>query len=357
MSKLHAGRVLGAVLLSTAIPAISPTTAAASTVFVGPSDAFPGDIAVRYVADAGEANRVTVTDVSIDLVDIRDPGATITVGSGCTSLSPHRARCSYPDGTLEVDLGDGDDFLSLSRTFEAFLTRLRGGDGDDTIVAGRTDFSSERLLGGRGNDTLRGREGRDLLNGGPGADRLSGGTSASCGTAGTCIPDGDTVTYAGRTNDVFADTDGVADDGEKLEGDLIRRDIERIVGGDGDDKLVGTTVAKGSLELKTFLVGTTLFGRGGNDVLRGGRRANLLIGGRGDDLLRGMRAQDRLIGRRGNDRLFGGRGRDLVRGSGGHDVLLARDRRADRINGGHGRDRARIDSGLDRVRRVERILP
>ncbi len=89
--------------------------AAASTVFLAPSDAFPQQDAVKYVADSGEANRVTIASVDEPsaALEITDAGATIRAGSGCTSLAPNRARCSYPaPAVLEADLADGDDSLS-----------------------------------------------------------------------------------------------------------------------------------------------------------------------------------------------------------------------------------------------------
>jgi Ca2+-binding RTX toxin-like protein len=212
-------------------------SAIAATALVGPSTAFPGETAFMYIAGAGEANSVTITLNSTTAFDLEivDPGATISVGSGCTSVDPHTARCSsyqlYEDA-LEVDLGDGDDFLSLSFQDDSTTASFHGGDGNETIRggSGRED-SLEYLFGDAGDDVLSGREGVDVLDGGLGADILGGGSSVECQPAGLCLPDIDTVTYATRTNDVFADADGVADDGEALEGDLIRGNIEHIIGG------------------------------------------------------------------------------------------------------------------------------
>jgi Ca2+-binding RTX toxin-like protein len=343
----------------------------AATALVGPSTAFPAETAFIYVADAGETNSVTIRLTSSPTFDLEivDPGATISVGSGCTSVDPHTARCSsyelYQDA-LEIDLGDGDDRLLVAFTNDATAGSFHGGDGNDAIEGGSGEDSGEYLFGDAGNDILRGGGGVDYLDGGLGADILNGGSSVSCGLAQVCRPSIDTVTYATRTNDVFADADGLADDGETLEGDLIRRNIEHIVGGSGNDVLSGSVTMGGSIEGKRYLTGTWLEGGLGNDSLFGGRASDNLFGGPGSDLIRGRgrndslqggRGNDRLIGGRGSDWLKGGRGFDLLRGNAGSDRLLARDGRADRVYGGYGLDKARIDSGLDHLRGIEIILP
>jgi Ca2+-binding RTX toxin-like protein len=333
----------------------------AATAFVGAGDRFaPGEV-LWYIADHGEVNRVMIETIDFDEgeVEITDTGATISPGAGCTSLASTRVRCLVSLGrrgepTVEVKLGDGDDFLEAGSLNGVF----RGGGGNDTIVGSQGGVGFfEYLFGGAGNDRLRGRAGSDVLKGGLGADVLSGGSSEDCGPD-ICSQMTDTVTYAGRTNGVVADADGLADDGEPGEGDLIRRNVEDIVGGGGDDVLTAST-SRGSTRtepFETIIFGSTLLGRGGNDLLRGRRGQDNLVGQSGNDVLRGRGAGDWLFGRGGNDRLIGGRGQDDFRSGGGRDRLLARDGRQDRVNGGFGFDQARIDSGLDRVRRVERIL-
>lgn len=347
-----------AVALGVAISLCTAGPASAATAFVGPSPTFPGTDVTQFVADPGETNDVTVEEVFGPLsLEITDPGATISAGTGCTSVDPHTVRCSYGlDLGAEFDLGDGNDSLLVDAN-DISDGVYRAGDGNDTIVAANIPDSFDYLFGGPGNDILRGRAGDDVLDGGLGADTLSGGTSLKSFTAGFQPPDRDRVTYATRTSDVFADTDGLADDGELLEGDLIRRDIEEIVGGSGNDILVGKTATRGLTERGPFFVGTTLFGGPGDDILRGGRRRNLLRGGGGNDTLRGLAGRDALQGLGGDDRLRGGQGRDLLQAGPGHDLLLARDGRVDDVNGGTGQDSAQIDRALDRLRRVEMLLP
>jgi Ca2+-binding RTX toxin-like protein len=351
--KRASGLVFLIPLLAVGIGLLHTATAAAATAVVEPSETFFGQNTLRYIADPGETNTVTMTPAAPE-VEITDAGATITAGAGCTSLDPNTVRCEHEIGWIEVLLGDGDDVLTLSRVrLEGAV--FRGQDGNDTLVTGGGSGSLERLFGGPGNDTLRGRRGSDFLNGGPGADILSGGTSVDYGGLRIFTPSIDTVTYEGRTSDVFADPDGVADDGEAGEGDMLEDDVEQLVGGSGNDVLVGIT-AEGRIGGEKRLFGSQLYGRRGNDILRGARAGDLLIGGRGQDDLRGNRGQDRVKGGRGNDRLVGGAGRDAIGGGDGRDLLLARDGRADGVNGGSGNDSARIDVDLDRLRRVETIL-
>ena len=90
----------------------------------------------------------------------------------------------------------------------------------------------------------------------------------------------------------------------------------------------------------------TYHGRGGADLLRGGRGNDRLYGGAGEDHLIGEYGNDRLQGGRGsdfldggpgNDRLSGGMGSDWLRGGPGDDVL----------RGGAGSDFMAGDGGRD----------
>lgn len=119
--------------------------------------------------------------------------------------------------------GDENDLLTISSRLDYRGGRLSGGSGDDTMRGNDIPGTRERLLGGSGDDALFGRGGTDLLDGGPGADDMSGGRSREALTAGICLPDLDTVTYASRTKRVHATADGFAeDDGQIRENDFDR---------------------------------------------------------------------------------------------------------------------------------------
>jgi Ca2+-binding RTX toxin-like protein len=265
-----------------------------------------------------------------------------------------------------------------------------------------------------GSDRLEGRGEWDRLDGGPGADVLVGGSGR------------DVVGYAFRTRPVSADLDGLADDGEAGEGDRVARDVEDLWGGSANDRLTGDdrgNLLVGGLGADVLRTGAsrgiwetvhadefrcsgsagggdvvvagrgepTVFGCGGDDIIRlgpgsgdveGGPGRDRIFGGPGGDGLRGNRGSDVIFGRggrefvdggSGDDRLVGGAGDDHVEGSygddavfggpgrdrlfgdrefgggRGDDVLYACDGERDRLSGGRGRDRARTDR-LDRVR-------
>ena len=89
-----------------------------------------------------------------------------------------------------------------------------------------------------------------------------------------------------------------------------------IVGTNGPDTLVGGPNTE------------EIFGRDGDDVLRGGGGANapnsfeFLVGEGGNDQLFGEDGTDALFGRVGNDTLDGGAGTDVIFGEEGNDRIL-----------------------------------
>jgi len=99
-------------------------------------------------------------------------------------------------------------------------------------------------------------------------------------------------------------------------------------GGSGDDVMTAPRGAEADLD-----------GNGGDDVITGSRRA---------DLLRGDAGNDRILGGAGADNLTGGSGRDRVEGGSGRDFIKVRDMARDSVNCGSGRDRVNTDR-RDRV--------
>ena len=176
------------------------------------------------------------------------------------------------------------------------------------------------ITGTSGNDTIVGTPGDDVIAGLGGNDTIDGGGGADiiCGGDGS-----DTVTYASHQGDVAADLDGSAgDDGSGEDGpagarDTIAGDVENLIGGHGDDVLVGTSAAN-------VLTGgpgdDTLRGREGNDTLNGGTGEDALSGGDGNDTLNGGTSDDVLTGGEGADTLEGGLDGDVMRGGPGIDT-------------------------------------
>jgi Ca2+-binding RTX toxin-like protein len=115
----------------------------------------------------------------------------------CASPSPDDGTTIICPGEgvrrILVSLGKGDDRLAILDIPAATRVQVRGGDGNDTVIAGAANTmrfgvsgesgadtlkgtgASDLLLGGPGPDRLRGLRGGDELDGGPGRDRGSGG--------------------------------------------------------------------------------------------------------------------------------------------------------------------------------------
>lgn len=170
------------------------------------------------------------------------------------------------DGKDVYDGGDGIDTLDFSALSGATRLNMKDGEarhGQDTISG------FENVIGGAGNDVLRGNSADNALTGNAGDDTLVG-------------VDGDDVLDGGLGNDRLDGGDGA----------------DRLSGGEGEDRLLGREGAD------------RLDGGAGEDVLQGGQGADLLIGGGGDDRLEGGSGDDILSGGAGADTLAGGSGAD-----------------------------------------------
>ena len=215
-------------------------------------------------------------------------------------------------GAVTVVGTEGDDLITLDTSGHSTIVTV---NGLSTAVLG---FHAT-LVGLGGNDTLvGGSESFDVLNGGPGTDELFGSGFYS-----------DVVDYSSHTNGVSVSLDGIRNDGEPGENDLLV-DFYGVIGGSGNDRITG------------------------ND------ENNALRGGPGNDTLDGGGEQDALLGEDGNDELRTGAGNDHAEGGAGNDVLHADDAdplevirsgRSDRLFGGDGNDRLlAVDGMFDFVR-------
>ena len=357
------GRLFFGLLAVVGSPLASAAGASAATVTVRAVSIDPGygrEPAVDYVAGPGERNDVLVVAVAGDRgVRITDPGAIITATGRCGSVDAHTAICHGDLLAARVELGDLDDFATTSRRWgrgvelsadggpgndvleggsgyadvvlnggdgndwldaHGAMAKLHGGDADDRLN-GSPEYDTldggsgaDRLYGRGGDDDLDGGGGLDLLVGGPGADRLTDGDRDGAAADAAPGPDtlvggrgggvvsslgGDTLSYQQRTQPVRVHAGKDRRAGEAGERDSISG-IESIIGGDGDDRLVGDQR------------GNYLHGRGGADIVIGGGSADELWGGRGDDRLRADGGRDSLAGGAGIDALSCGIGSDLV---------------------------------------------
>ncbi|MEM9872983.1 MAG: endonuclease/exonuclease/phosphatase family protein [Pseudomonadota bacterium] len=144
--------------------------------------------------------------------------------------------------------------------------------------------------------------------------------------------------------------DGTSDDEDLIlfasRGDVVQ------TGAGGDDVLVGSDRADvlsgsdGDDVLTGNERGDLLNGDGGDDVAFGGVGSDTINGGTGEDRLFGERGNDVVDGGDGNDDVFGGVGRDTVLGGAGDDALDG-GTGADTLDGGEGNDVITGGEGAD----------
>ena len=138
---------------------------------------------------------------------------------------------------LDLDLGEGDDVVTLDPALRAYL-RIHGGNGNDRINAEKSlawlelygDDGNDTLTGGSAIDAASGREGNTQIIGGAGDDDLTGGCGADFLRGG----DGaDQIQAGGGTDVIYTDVaDASVDAGQDEEPDVV------VVEGNGDVRAV-----------------------------------------------------------------------------------------------------------------------
>lgn len=168
----------------------------------------------------------------------------------------------------------------------------------NAAINGTGNGLSNLLVGNAGNNVLTGGSGADTLEGGAGNDTLDGGLGI------------DTIRFTVSTP-VSVNLAVVAAQNTGAGLDTLRN-VENVVTGAGNDRIVGNGLA------------------------------NTVTAGTGNDVLVGLAGNDRLLGQAGNDRLQGGAGADTLAGGIGADHFL--------FSKGDGADRiADFQDGLDRI--------
>jgi Ca2+-binding RTX toxin-like protein len=141
----------------------------------------------------------------------------------------------------DISLGDGSDTYSASLPY---VVKILGGEGNDTLSLSASPGST--LDAGGGDDVIGPGPNAADYHGGGGKDSLN------------------LLTWPQQE----ASLDDVANDGHGTQhGDNFHSDIEKVVGGSGDDTITGTD---GADELAAGSGGNdVLNGLGGNDVITG----------------------------------------------------------------------------------------
>lgn len=215
-------------------------------------------------------------------------------------------------GPNTLDGGNGSDSLQAVGAGVFY-----GQAGNDTITTG--DFD-DVIEGGDDNDTISSGGGRDTIYAGRGNDQVNSGA----GEDQIYGEDGNDGLMGGDANDVIYGGNGA----------------DGIAGGNGNDTLFGGN--DGDI-IQGNAGADAISGEAGNDLLSGGDADDTISGGSGSDSINGEAGNDRLLGGDDGDTIRGGAGNDSINGESGHDALYG-DADNDSILGGSGSDA--IDGGI-----------
>ncbi len=274
--------------------------------------------------------------------------------------------------------GSGNDFLSAPAV--TYSVRLVGGAGNDTLRGSQAD---DTLIGGVGQDSLVGLLGRDFIfaadgeadiidaneneapgtgnAGGPGQDLVYGDLDPAGSVSDTFNGTADESAFEGSiTGDSGSTTDSVTGNATFEDGVLSFTGSESadritVVSYAGDSRVTffagsrdGSRVEASGNLLASDIREIFIRGLGGNDsiIVSGVTASSRLDGGAGDDTI---------IGSNGGDNIFGGQssggatpdtgGDDFIFGSGGNDI----------IEPGYGGDYIAGGSGTDRLSYADRV--
>ncbi|WP_425101063.1 Hint domain-containing protein [Tropicibacter sp. S64] len=196
---------------------------------------------------------------------------------------------------LYIDAGAGNDSIAGSMA-DAFSDTILGGDGNDTIRGWSGDDS---LLGGTGNDLLEGDAGADYVDGGTGDDTLTSWNGAATLVGGDgsdqfYVFDGTTTLGGGASFDSVTVTGGEGGtDNDLLSLEFFGAGASVTFGGDeagtvttGPEALTFTGIEAlnltdhaDTLDASADNSGIYADGKAGDDTLRGGTGNDSLLGG------------------------------------------------------------------------------
>jgi Ca2+-binding RTX toxin-like protein len=259
------------------------------------------------------------------------------------------------------------------------LIRIIGGSGNDRIKGGS---GADRLIGGAGDDRIKGGSGADILSGGSGNDRLQGGDDDDLlrGGAGDDLLIGDAgadTMRGGAGNDrmVWNPGDGsdimrggagidtaIANGGDIDETFTLKQQGRRALFDRVDPfpftldinstEVIELNAAGGNdsfaiEDLSNTAVTQVVFNGGDGDDTLDATATNVQIiadGGSGNDLLMGGSAIDTFFAGAGNDVVIGQRGDDIADlGEGDDRFIWNNGDGSDFINGGAGFDVTQVN--------------
>ena len=283
---------------------------------------------------------------------------TVTVNAGCTITGAA--------GTVDIEGTDGDDVICVPDPDDSKFHVIDAKGGDDVILGGD---GNDWIKGGPGNDVIYGRHGDDRIRGGPGNDTIYSGrgfdTITSADLADTVIDEHDDDWFHGYeliiepspasgpvvpvasgdkayANPTETLNIGVLDNDYDPDGDLDASTLKiiqtpamgtaRVVDSAelGPHVRYNATPADGSDTFSyevcdlwdrcaTAQVSVTV-GASGCTIV-GTDDDDVLFGTNGDDVICGLGGNDTIDGRGGNDTILGGPGNDTISGSWGDDDI------------------------------------
>jgi Ca2+-binding RTX toxin-like protein len=223
-----------------------------------------------------------------------------------------------------LDGAAGDDTLAGGGGVDTLI----GGDGADSLAGG---LGNDSIQGGAGNDTINWivGEGRDTIDGGADVDAFNPLGSASAdlayatwnGTSLTALMDNGLANIENINLDLEGGVDWLIYNASaavsvnlllgSASGFVFISDIEKVIGGSGDDSLTGNGLDN------------RLDGQAGADTLDGGGGSDAVLGGDGNDTIYASAGNDSLQGQNGDDIFIwtSADGRDTFNGGADSDTV------------------------------------
>ena len=264
-------------------------------------------------------------------------GGTRTIG-GIEEIIGTQGNDTIDGGNIArvIDGQGGNDFLDIGGTAGFDDVTVRGGLGDDTIVANNS--ANETLDGGAGTDLL------DLRN-------FNGAYNVNMTTGVTNFAGESFVNFEdiimGDGNDSIVGTSGANNITTRNGNDLVSAlfGADTVSTGNGNDTIFGggdndSLLGQGGDD--------SIRGDAGNDTIRGGAGSDTLNGSEGNDRLFGEGSADNINGDAGNDNISGGSGNDSITGGDGTDFIQGQGNN-DVISGGNDNDTILGQAGLDNI--------
>ncbi|MCY7337672.1 MAG: TIGR03118 family protein [Chamaesiphon sp.] len=197
------------------------------------------------------------------------------------------------------------DFTQIANKLLAQDPSIVGGDGDDVL---RGTKKSDFFQTGKGKNTMFGnKDGDDVLSGIKKSDffQAGKGNNTMFGNMGDNVfaaADGNNVAHGGRGADLFYLGDG----NNTMYGG---QGIGIFMAGDGNN------IAYGGADRDLFILGN------GNNTVHTGNGMNIVMTGKGNDILYGGSDRDYLYTGAGDDIIHGGEGNNVISAGIGNDVV------------------------------------